>query len=163
MERFLRVNRIRQHDSYKEYLYLNEEAEKEREFCRHDMAHFLDVARIAQILNLKEGQQVEEELIYASALLHDIGRHMQYADGTPHEKASAMLAPSILKDCGFHEEEITAIIGAIESHRRKESAEVPGLDGLLYRADKQSRACFACKAEAKCDWKVDKKNTYITW
>ena len=49
-----RVNRILEHDGYQECLRKNETAEKDRRFCRHDMAHFLDVARIAWILNLQE-------------------------------------------------------------------------------------------------------------
>ena len=81
-----RVNRILEHDGYQECLRKNETAEKDRRFCRHDMAHFLDVARIAWILNLQEEAGAEQELIYAAALLHDCGRWRQYEDGTPHEK-----------------------------------------------------------------------------
>lgn len=161
-----RSNRIWKHELFQKYLSLNERAEENREFCHHDMAHFLAVARIAQILNLKEVQEVDEELIYAAALLHDIGRHMQYADGTPHEAASAQLAPEILRDCGFNIEETDTIITAIRKHRNVDSAKEPGLDGLLYRADKLSRTCFVCKAEKECDWKKGKKNMkneYLIW
>lgn len=158
-----RVNRILENKDYRRYLAKNEDAEREREFCRHDMAHFLDVARLAALLNLKEGQGVEEELIYAAALLHDIGRHLQYVDGTPHEETSAVLALPILEVCGFSQEERKRVKSAILSHRRKETAEKPGLEGLLYRADKLSRSCFSCKAEKKCDWKQEKKNLRLTW
>lgn len=158
-----RINKICNHASYKENLLKNEEAEADREFCRHGMGHFLDVARIAQILNLKEAQCVEEELIYAAALLHDIGRHLQYENGTPHEQASEELAAPILTDCGFSNKESEVILKAIRNHRRISSASEKGLTGLLYRADKLSRNCFVCKAEDKCNWKKDKKKMSLEW
>lgn len=158
-----RINKILENSAYRNYLKLNEEAEKGRKFCRHNMAHYLDVARIAQILNLREAQHVEDELIYAAALLHDIGRHEQYEEGTPHEKAGERLSLPILKECGYHKDEIAVILRAIRNHRTEEAAEKSGLCGLLYRADKLSRSCFACEAEPDCDWKYNKKNMHLTW
>ena len=102
-----------------------------------------------------------QELIYAAALLHDCGRWRQYEDGTPHEKASAQIAPQILVECGFAEEERESILAAIRGHRNPKSAEAAGLTGLLYRADKLSRSCFSCKAKAECDWPEEKKNRKI--
>ena len=64
------------------------------------MVHFLDVARIGTIIALEEGLELDREWIYAAALLHDCGKHEQYENGTPHEQASARIAPEILKDCG---------------------------------------------------------------
>lgn len=151
------------HPLFTECLSRNQEAEKDRPFCRHDLSHFLDVARIGMILNLREQAGVEEELLYAAALLHDIGRYVQYADGTPHEQASALLAPGILSDCGFTDKETGDILRAIERHRSPEAAAERSLAGLLYRADKASRACFACRAEADCNWKKEKKNLRIQW
>lgn len=136
-------------------------AEVDRPFCHHDMVHFMDVARIGWIINLEEGHGIEKEWIYAAALLHDIGRHDQYADGTPHEQAGARRAPQILRECGFDDKETDVIISAIASHRDKEVASEASLRGILYRADKLSRACFACKAEKECNWKNDKKNLHI--
>ncbi len=158
----LRVDKIRTHEVYQSYLRQNEAAEKDRIFCHHDMGHFLDVARIAWILNLEENYQIQKELIYATALLHDIGRFRQYADGTPHEQESARLAPQILEECGFSKEESSVIVEAISRHRDSSVKEDKDLNGLLYRADKLSRACFACKAEKDCNWKNDKKNKKLT-
>ena len=42
------------------------------------MGHLLDVARLAWIFNLEANQEISKERIYAAALLHDIGRHIQY-------------------------------------------------------------------------------------
>lgn len=156
-----RVNRILQHEAFKWHMRENEEAEKERIFCHHDMVHFLDVARIAMILNLQEGVGISQGVIYGAALLHDIGRHEQYKDGTPHETASARIAPDILADCGYGPEEIREIAEAIALHRDSETAQRHDLAGILYRADKASRACFACKASGQCNWKEDKKNLEI--
>ena len=98
-----RVDRIIKHNIFTENLHKNMDAEKDRQFCRHDMAHFLDVARIGKIINLEERLGVADEMIYAAGLLHDIGRHLQYSRGVPHEQASAEIAPGILRDCGFGE------------------------------------------------------------
>lgn len=158
-----RVDNIFKHALFIECLNRNREAERERIFCRHDLPHLLDVARIGMILNLRENVGVEEELVYAAALLHDIGRYAQYADGTPHEEASAGLAEGILADCGFDNKETSDILRAIRSHRSREAETERSLSGLLYRADKASRACFACRAQAECNWKNDKKNLTIRW
>ncbi len=158
-----RANRILEHNQYREYLARNEEAEAQRRFCHHNMGHFLDVARLAVILNITEDYGIDRELIYGAALLHDIGRWMQYEDGTPHEKASVMLAPEILSDCGFNEEEQQCILEAVGSHRDSSVKEERSLAGLLYRADKLSRPCFACKAERECSWKQGKKNLKLIY
>ncbi len=158
-----RINRILGHDLYQICLEKNKAAEAERPFCHHDMGHFLDVARLMMIFNLKEKLEIPEDIIYAAALLHDIGRWRQYEDGTPHEKASAVLAPEILSDCGFTGEETERIVRAILRHRNEEFKEEPTLDGILYRADKMSRSCFCCEAESACNWKGDKKNLYLKY
>lgn len=158
-----RIDKILNHDLFIWHLKENEAAEADRRFCRHNMVHLLDVARIAMILNLQEGNFVEKDLIYGAALLHDIGRHVQYENGTPHEIAGALIAPEILKDCGYDEKETAVIVSAIRTHRTKEVEREKTLNGILYRADKASRACFACKAETECDWKKGKKNLQIKW
>lgn len=158
-----RVDNILQNKKYRKYLKKNKKAEKNRIFCRHDMVHFLDVARIAWILNLEKNLEIQKDVVYGAALLHDIGRYKQYADGVPHEKASAELAPEILKECGYTKEETVLIIEAIRRHRDKTVAEENNLTGILYTADKASRPCFSCEAEVLCNWKKDKKNKSIKY
>lgn len=153
-----RVNRILNHPRYREYVSRTENLEKDRIYCRHNMAHFLDVARLAEIMNLRENLGIGEELIYGAALLHDIGRFLEYENGEPHEAASARLAPEILKDCGYTDYEQSIILAAIASHRNKEIAGESSLAGIVYRADKMSRSCFSCPAEKSCSWSVQKKN-----
>ena len=159
----LRVNRILENEKYKLHLEKINAAEETRLFCCHNMSHFLDVARIAMQLNLEKGLGISKELIYATALLHDIGRHVQYADGTPHEKASAALAPEILTECGFGQDEQREIIEAIGNHRNKEVAAEKDLSGIIYRADKLSRPCFSCRMERECDWSKAKKNMRLEY
>lgn len=156
------VNKILRHPLYTENVRKIGELERDRIFCGHDSAHFLDVARIASLLNAEERRGVEKKLIYAAALLHDIGRGEQYVHGTPHHEAGAALAEPILADCGFAKEETEMILDAILAHRaagEKENA----LADLIYRADKLSRPCYACAAEAECNWSKEKKNLILNY
>lgn len=138
-------------------------AEADRRFCRHDMAHLLDVARIGRIMALEEGLEVSRELLYGAALLHDLGKHRQYGEGIPHEQAGVVIAERILRDCGYDDYETSVIKDAILQHRNAAVSGERNLRGLLYRADKASRACFACQAEADCDWKGNKKNLRLMY
>ncbi|WP_242960989.1 HD domain-containing protein [Clostridium peptidivorans] len=157
-----RINAILQNENYKIYLAKNEEIEKNREFCHHDLQHFLDVARIAYIINLEKNINIGKDMVYAAALLHDIGRWMQYEKGVPHDEASAKLAADILKVCGFNENEIKEIVAAILMHR-KVSVDEESLSYLIYRSDKLSRGCFNCKAILECNWPEEKKNYNIKY
>lgn len=158
-----RIDKILNHPLFIGNLEKNKTAEADRRFCRHDITHFLDVARIGMIINLEEQLGIEQEIIYGAALLHDIGKHMQYSAGIPHEEASARIAPEILEECGFDKKETNVIIDAILSHRNQNVAVEKNLRGLLYRADKASRPCFSCEAEADCNWKGSKKNLKILY
>ena len=153
-----RNNKICSHPVWKKYMLELEELEKSRIFCKHGIEHLLDVARIAYIKNLENSYNIEKELIYAAALLHDLGRSLQYTQGIPHEKAVIPLAKEILEDCKFAPEEQEEILAAIACHRAKENQENRGLSELLYWADKQSRMCGFCKASAVCNWSEEKKN-----
>lgn len=158
-----RIDKILNHDLFLFHLRENRKAEVNRRFDGHDLTHFLNVARIGEIINLESHLGLERELIYAAALLHDMGRHVQYENGIPHELASAEIAPQILRDCGFDDLETGVIIEAIKSHRDKSVATEENLRGVLYRADKASRACFACEVEQECNWSDDKKNLKIRY
>lgn len=132
-----RVNQIWKHPLYQTELHKLQLLEADREFCRHTPEHFLDVARLAYIRALEENYSVSKELIYCTALLHDIGRARQYEDGTPHDEAGAVIAEQILKELGFSPEEIQAIVSAIRGHRAETNQTILGQ--LIYRADKKSR------------------------
>jgi uncharacterized protein len=157
-----RFNQILVHPNYLEYLKQNEAAEIDRSFCHHDLSHFLDVARIAYIMNLEQNLELSKDLIYAVALLHDIGRWRQYTQNIPHDLASADLAEPILMECGYLEAEREEILGAILSHRSS-GKEENRLNEIIYMADKASRACYYCKASPECNWSEEKKNHEIKY
>ena len=75
-----RVNAILKHKTYRKYYDQIEKIEKDRIFCRHQMPHLLDVARIAYITNLERNLGYDREVIYAAAILHDIGKSFQYEE-----------------------------------------------------------------------------------
>ncbi|MFL0250582.1 HD domain-containing protein [Clostridium neuense] len=156
-----RINLILRNDKFNKYLNKNESLEKHREFCHHNINHFLDVARIAYIISLEEKLNLKKDIIYAAALLHDIGKWQQYESNIPHNEASAKLAVEILKVSNFNDSEINLVTNAIKNHRKKTEAST--LSSILYKSDKLSRNCFNCKAIKKCNWSDDKKNFIITY
>ena len=145
-----RVNRILKNRRYKELVARIEELEADRIFCRHNMDHFLDVARIACLINEDEKTGIPRGIIYAASLLHDIGRVSQYEDGTEHETAGVGPARMILSECGFTDDETDLIATAISRHGDESVRDRKDLDGLLYRADKMSRKCFICGVRDRC-------------
>lgn len=153
-----RVNKICSHPVWKKSMVELKELEKDRIFCKHGIEHLLDVARIAYIKNLESNYNIKKELIYTAALLHDLGRTLQYTQGIPHEKAAIPLVKEILEDCKFTKEEQEEVFSAISCHRVGESQDSGSLSELLYWADKQSRMCGFCKASEECNWSEEKKN-----
>ena len=135
-----RVNAIWQHPLYQQNLKDLIHLEAARILCRHTPEHFLDVARLAYIFALERGLNCSRELIYCTALLHDIGRVRQYMDGTSHDEAGVQIAEQILSDLAFS-----------------------SLSRILYEADKKSRMCFLCPAEKECYWDLSKKNMMIQY
>ncbi|MDO4289386.1 MAG: HD domain-containing protein [Eubacterium sp.] len=154
------TNQLFSDPEYQHFLKKTEACEKNRPFCRHDLKHFIDVARIANLLALEEGLSVSADLIYTTALLHDIGRFEEYEKGTPHELASRDLAKKLLPALNFTEAEQAAILSAIENHRNPQAT---GFDAVFYRADKASRACYDCPAEPECRWSDEKKNFKLSY
>lgn len=154
-----RLQQIWNHPLYRETMEKLILLEKDRVFCGHGPAHLLDVARLAWIMNLELELGYEKPVIYAAALLHDIGRVAEYQSGIPHEKGSRQIGARILPECGYQETETVLILDAVGSHRTP--ADEQNLNWLLYRADKQSRLCFVCPAEPMCDWPDEKKNMRI--
>ncbi len=156
-----KVNEILNNDLFKKYIKELETLEIDREFCKHNIEHSLDVARIAYIKVLEENINISKEVIYAVALLHDIGRVLQYKDGTPHHKGSVIISEEILKDTSFGREEKDIIIDAIKEHR-EELAE-NDFQSIIQISDKLSRNCYNCKAYDKCYWDYNKKNHIIKY
>lgn len=152
------INQIINHPKYKDYYSQITSHEKTREFCKHDMVHFLDVARIAYIKILEDQSDIAKEDIYIVAILHDIGRFLQYQDGEPHEIASSRLCVDILEDVGISTQRIQDYQKAIINHRNVLVKDEVSLSGYLYRGDKASRPCHSCQVEEQCNWLKAKKN-----
>lgn len=157
-----KVNKILNNKYFKECLNKNIASEKNREFCHHDLEHFLAVARICYIMVLEKKLEIDKEIVYAAALLHDIGKWKQYCDGVPHEIASAEISSRILKECGYNDENIRMIISSILNHRDDNSDDI-NLNSILYISDKISRNCFYCHALELCNWSNEKKNFTISY
>ncbi len=170
-----RIVAIGENDSFIRCLKGIEGAEADRVFCRHGLSHLLDVARIAWILNLERGCGLHRDVVYAAALLHDIGRAAQYQTGEPHDEAGERVAAGILdalpEPLRFGASERSAILRAVGHHRgphavREESmcegaTPVDVLAHLIKEADDRSRACYACAARDACYWPDERKNLSI--
>lgn len=154
-----RYNRILKDSQYSRYMNDLAKKEKDRIFCIHDIEHCLDVARISYILVLENNIEIDKDIIYGAALLHDIGRAVSAKN---HEVESVRVAREILIKCGYTEKEVNLICNAIESHRKK-SPELRNLNDVLAVADKISRQCYCCKAIDECYWIDNKKNMEIKY
>lgn len=162
MEQFqkcmFRLERLTEHPQFCSWMERLETLEQNRIYCRHGWEHCMAVARTLVLLNEERGLGYPKELLYALALLHDIGRVEQYENGTAHDEAGSRMAEKVLPDCGFKEAEIQEIIAAIGGHR---SGQKSRLSKLLMEADKRTRLCFACGARSTCKWQKEKQNAMV--
>lgn len=154
------TNKIIKNEHYLRLVSELKELEKDRIFCKHDMEHFLNLARIAVIICSECSIDYDADIIYAAALLHDIGRVEEYHSGIPHDEASVVIASEILDETGCSAEKKAEIIRLIASHRTAESGKTE-LEKIFYRADKKSRLCFCCDAADECNWPEYKRNNDI--
>lgn len=157
-----KINSILNNENFNEYVKKNKRCEKDRKFCKHNIQHFLDVARIAYILVLENKINVSKDVVYGTALLHDIGRWVEYKENVHHEVASSKLAREILIAAGYETEEMNIILNTILSHRQEEN-EKNSFGHIFYLSDKLSRNCFYCKAVDECKWSDEKKNYTINY
>lgn len=166
-----RVNDILFDNEFRENLKKIDEFEKNRIYCCHGMNHLLDVARIASIRAVDEELDIDRDIIYVTALLHDIGRVRQYEYGEDHDKAGVVIAESILGRYDFTTEEIVLITSAIAGHRGEDNTPNTLNDAqqstsdvlkiLIKTADNESRLCFLCEAEDTCKWSDSRKNRQL--
>ncbi|MCR5019944.1 HD domain-containing protein [Ruminococcus sp.] len=154
------TNRILKNEYYQDQLHILCELEKDRIFCRHNIEHFLNVARIAMILCGRKRIKISADIIYSAALLHDIGRVQEYTEGIEHDVASQSTAAKILDSIECPRDIREKIISLIASHRNmKADPDTP--EAMFNKADKLSRNCFECNARSLCKWQKDKMNLEI--
>ena len=150
------------HKIFNEKINKIENDEKTRVFCKHDFSHLMDVARICYIINLEENLDIDKDLIYVTALLHDLGRADEGDTGINHSILSQEIAQEILKDLDFDDISKQRIINAIKNHRTKEKNDDRFIE-IFYKADKLSRMCFRCPARSICNWSEEKKNKTVIY
>lgn len=150
------TNRIYHLTFIQETLRDLERLETLRIFCKHDLEHFMDVARILYIKILEGNYPISKDVAYSAALLHDLGRLAQYNEGIPHEEASLTLAKRALAETSYSEKEVELILSAIAGHRKVQTGE--DFASLFAQADKLARLCFNCPAQGPCNWSYEKKN-----
>lgn len=154
------VRRLIQETDYLEQMKQLEELEKERKFCRHGLNHVLDVARIAWIQVLEEQLSLEKEMVYLTALLHDLGRSAEYQKGIPHHEAGVPMARMYLEQIGYPKEKCALIYETIEEHRNKNKLNDDFIN-VIKKADNNSRNCFFCEMTKECKWSEERKNNTI--
>ena len=160
----IRIQYILENTSFQKIMADISELEKDRIYCKHDLVHALDVARIAYILKLQEDADSLKEWVYAAGLLHDIGRAEEYMNGEPHNIAGPKLAIPILQKAGFSEGEISVIVCAINEHREVIDGSMgSSIQHLIARADKLSRNCLSCEASETCNWDESRKTAPIEY
>lgn len=156
-----RIDQIIRNACYQYHQGKVEEAEKDRIFCKHGREHALDVARIMYIQVLEQQIPVKKDVVYGTALLHDIGRWEQYEKQVSHHEAGVRIAKHILSECGYDAEEINMMTDAISAHQMAGIDAENILKEILYKADKMSRACYECPVTEACYWEDAKKNKTI--
>ena len=162
------VKKLLESEEYAGRLRKLKDMERERVYCRHDLDHFLHVARIAYILSVEQGLELDKEQIYLCGLLHDLGRVEEYRSGISHAEASAGAAGEILRVLGYDREKAQEVCYALSRHsgrinEKEQIGEETERRELLARvlalADQLSRNCFACEARESCKWKDEEKTT----
>ena len=121
-----------------------------------------DLERDSYILKLEEDVDVDKDMIYATSLLHDLGRVLEIKEGINHAIGSVDIAREILEITDFSLEEKNRILSCISYHRTKDAVEDEFFN-IFYRADKLSRPCFRCPAYDACNWSYEKKNHKIKY
>lgn len=157
-----RVELLLRDNLYNDYINRNINEELEIKFCRHDLRHHVDVARITYILVLEHndlnyfvkesglsGKLSAKEVIYSAGLLHDIGKWKEYKTGVDHAAVGARLAREILPRAYFNTNEIEHICRAVYEHRNI-SRDMSFLGERLHRADNLSRVCSQCEYLSQC-------------
>jgi uncharacterized protein len=88
----------------------------------HGMDHIDRVTRLCRLIGQEE--HADMAVLIPAALLHDIARPVEKAEGIPHEEEGARVAEQYLRSIHYDETRIQAIAGAIRTHRFR-SKELP--------------------------------------
>jgi uncharacterized protein len=81
----------------------------------HSFDHVYRVCKMAE--KISEGEDVDMDVVRASALLHDVARPKEEEFDVCHAEEGAKMALEILKEVGFPSDKIDAVVHAILVHR----------------------------------------------
>lgn len=80
-------------------------------------AHSRRVFELSLRLAAQEGMAVDAEVLYAAAVLHDLGAMEPYRqEGVDHTERSLQAAPAVLGEVGFDPERYDRVLGCIGGH-----------------------------------------------
>lgn len=117
---------------------IREIVERELSCSAHSMDHVMRVYNLS--LRFAKNEDVDLDVLKASALLHDIARVKEDNDhtgNTDHAILSSEMAVPILKNLGFSEEKIKHIQDCIVSHRYRTGNEPKTKEAqILFDVDK---------------------------
>lgn len=100
----------------------------------HGLSHVLRVYRLCELIGQKENADLR--ILRAAALLHDVEGDVDFRED--HHLAAAAFADRTLRQEGWEEEDIQAVLHCIRSHRFRDNQEEPEtLEAqILFDADK---------------------------
>jgi uncharacterized protein len=103
----------------------------------HDMTHTKRVLKVALQI-AKSEKNVDEQIIIASCLLHDVARKKEDEDKCEcHAEEGARIAPRILRRIKFPENKIQSVVYAIKVHRKSKDIKPKTIEAkILQDADK---------------------------
>lgn len=154
------TNQLLSLPEYQSILSTLEKIESDRIFCRHNLSHFLDVARICKLILLENNIPASDDCIYLTSLLHDVGRISQNKN---HKKASVDIAKNLLEKINYPIHDRKIILTAIAEHGFRGKHNPVNFTEAFSLADNISRACYHCSASQECYWPESRKNHNITY
>lgn len=100
------------------------------------LAHCERDFQLAQSLAAEEKLTVDTDVLFASALLHDMGVFAPYpVEGVDHTERAAQVAGDVLKSAGFPMEKLPSVQGAMRSHMFYSQVESSNEARVLHDAD----------------------------
>jgi uncharacterized protein len=101
----------------------------------HGPDHTERVVRLCRFIGGRE--HADMDILIPAALLHDVARPVEKADGIPHEIRGAEIAEEFLATIGYNPELIPPIAGAIRTHRYRSDRTPATIEAMvLSDADK---------------------------
>lgn len=179
-------DKVLKHPIFLKFIKEIKDMENGRSYCHHELEHAVDVARLAWIYYLEDTLAVDapnvtelhrkwessgvwtdeietkKDLFYTAALLHDIGRGVQYQTGVHHSVSGLEPAKQILEDVEIPKDWEKQILDVIAEHADDNMDRLEkDLEYYIAKADHDSRLCFACEVRESCKWTEDEMNNTV--